>query len=118
MVNRILGLILNLHLLTVGIPPEFISTTVDLLQTTWGSHHCSFHVKETEELTWKLKHITLCAPWLKYILGNIYGSFARALCLNNAHLIHTSAGFHNALHTICMTSPSRDGNTKQAFYAS
>ena len=65
-VNRILGLILDLHHLTISTPPEFIAATVKLLQMTWDPHHHSFKVKEAEELTGKLNHIVFSAPWLKY----------------------------------------------------
>jgi hypothetical protein len=64
-INRILGLVLDLHCMTVGAPPEFIATMVTLLGTTWGSHCCTFKVKEAKELTGKLNHILFSAPWLK-----------------------------------------------------
>jgi len=107
-VNRILGLVLDLRRLTVGTPPEFVSATIGLLKTTWGPHRCSFRVREAEELTGKLNHIAFGAPWLKYLLGNIYTSLASALRINNSHLIHTSKRFRNALRTIRLVLPSAD----------
>jgi hypothetical protein len=71
-VNRILGLVLDLHRLTVGTPPVIIASTINLLRTTWGPHRHSLKVKEAEELTGKLNHIAFGALWLKYLLGNIY----------------------------------------------
>jgi hypothetical protein len=71
-VNRILGLVLDLHRMTISTPPDFVASTINLLRTTWGSHRRSFKVKEAEELTGKLNHIAFRAPWLKYLLGNIY----------------------------------------------
>jgi hypothetical protein len=69
--NRILGLVLDLHSMTAGTPPEFISATIALLSSTWGAHRCTFKVHAAEELTGKLNHIAFGAPWLKYLLGNI-----------------------------------------------
>jgi hypothetical protein len=90
LINRILGLLLDLHCMTISILLEFISATIDLLRTTWGPcHHC-FKVKEAEELMGKLNRIAFGAPWLKHLLGNIYASLAAALCINNSHLIRTS----------------------------
>jgi hypothetical protein len=60
-VNPILGLVLDLHRMTVGTPSDFVASTIDLLRMTWGPHRCSFKVKEAEELTGKLNHIALRA---------------------------------------------------------
>ena len=117
-VNRILGLILDLRRMTVGIPHEFIADTITLLQTTWGPHRRSFRTKEAEELTGKLNHIAFGAPWLKYLLGNIYSSIAAALHINKSHLIRTSPRFRDALREI-RTSPVTSSDTaKRAFYTS
>ena len=42
--NRILGLVLDLHSMTVGTPPEFISATIALISSTWGPHCHTFKV--------------------------------------------------------------------------
>ena len=115
-VNRILGLILYLRSLTIGTPPEFTSATVTLLRTTWGPHRRSFRIKEAEELTGRLNHIAFGAPWLKYFLGNVYGSFAAALRLNNSHLIRTSKRFLAALREIRTAPASVAGDAKHTFY--
>jgi hypothetical protein len=60
-VNRILGLVLDLHQMTVGIPPDFIASTITLLRTAWGPHRRSFKAEEAEELTGKLNHIAFGA---------------------------------------------------------
>jgi hypothetical protein len=73
-------------------------------------------VKEAEELTGKLNHIAFGAPWLKYLLGNIYSSLAAALHLNRSHLIRTSPRFHDALRESRTTTTSASGATKRAFY--
>ena len=92
--------------MTVGTPPEFISVTINLLRTIWGPHHRSFKVKEVEEAG-QLTHVTFCAPWLKYLLGNVYTLLATALHVNNCHFIRTSKRFCDALHTCTGHRPPR-----------
>ena len=115
-VNRILGLTLNLRKLTVGTPSDFISSTISSLRTTWGPHRKSFKAQEAEELTGKLNHIAFSAPWLKFLLGNIYVSLAKALRLNNSHLIRSSQRFRDALRAIRTAGASPSGAAMQAFH--
>jgi hypothetical protein len=114
-VNKILGLTLDLWNLTAGTPSDFVSATITLLRMAWGPHRRSFKAKEAKELTGKLNHIAFSAPWLKFLLGNIYSSLATALRLNNSHLIRTSWRFCEALHTICSAATSATGDAKRAF---
>jgi hypothetical protein len=65
----------------------------------------------------KLNHIAFGAPWLRYLLGNIYALLAVALRVNNSHLIHTSKKFHDTLRAIRRVPPSNDGDTQCAFYS-
>ena len=44
-VNWIIGFLLDLRRMTVGTPPDFIASTINLLRATWGPHMCSFKVK-------------------------------------------------------------------------
>jgi hypothetical protein len=115
-VNRILGLILDLRPMTISTLPDFITGTINLLRTTWGPHRRSFKVKEAKELTGKLNHVAFGAPWLKYLLGNIYSSLAAALRLNKSHLIQTSPRFCDTLHEARSAPASADGDAKHAFY--
>ena len=64
-----------------------------------------------------LNHIAFGAPWLKYLLGNIYASLAATLRLNNSHLICTSKTFRNAICAVCWAPPSMDGDTLCAYYS-
>jgi hypothetical protein len=112
--NRVLGLVLDLRRLTVGMPPEFISATIALLGSTWGAHCRTFKVHEAEELAGKLNHMAFGAPWLKYLLGNIYASLAVALRLNNSYLVCTSKAFRSALRAIRLAPPSTDGDALRA----
>ena len=87
-----------------------------MLRTTWGPHRRSFKAKEAEELTGRLNHIAFSAPWLKFLLGNIYVSLAGALRLNHSHLIRSSQRFRDALRTIHTAGASPSGVAKRAFH--
>jgi hypothetical protein len=112
--NRILGLVLDLRSMIFGTPPEFISATIALLNSTWGAHQRTFKVRKAEELAGKLNYIAFGAPWLKYLLANIYASLAAALHLNNSHLMRTSKTFRLALCAIRDAPPSTDGDAQSA----
>jgi hypothetical protein len=115
-VNRILGLVLDLCRMTIGTPPDFVASTINLLRTTWGPHRHSFNVKEAEELTGKLNHVAFGAHWLKDFLGNIYSSLAAALRLNKSHLIRSIPRFREALCKVRSAPATVDGDAKRAFY--
>jgi hypothetical protein len=115
--NRILGLVLDLRKLNVSTPPEFISATISLLSSTWGPHRRTFTVREAEGLAGKLNHIAFSAPWLKYLLGNIYTSLAGALRLNKSHLVRTSKAFRSALRAFRLAPPSTEGDAQRAYHS-
>jgi hypothetical protein len=117
-VNRILSLALDLHCLAVRAPPEFIAAIVDLLRTTWGPRHCSFHAREAKELTGMLNHIAFGAQRLTFLLGNIYSLLAAALWLNHTHLIRSSRSFCNALHAIFTVPETEAGKAICSFHTS
>jgi hypothetical protein len=102
--------------MTVSTPLEFISATINLLRTTLGPHCHSFMVKEGKELAGRLNHTAFGAPWLKYLLGDIYSLLATALRVNNSHLICTSKRFRDALRIIRQTPPSKKGDTQRALH--
>ena len=116
-VNHILGLTLNSHLLTLGVPPDFLAKVITILQTTWGQYRCAFVVNDAEILIGKLNHIAYGAPWLKFLLGHIYSSLAYALQINQAHLICTSHAFWCTLKASRTAPTTLDGKTQCAFHA-
>ena len=111
-VNRVLGLTINMRLLTVGVPHDFLHNVINMLHTTWGQHRKTFVVSEAEILTGKLNHIGFGAPWLKFLLNHIYSSLAHVLQWNQAHLIHTNHTFRCALNA-AQTSPATSDSNKQ-----
>jgi hypothetical protein len=49
--QRMRGLIIGMNKLTVGVPPDYVAEILDLINTTWHSHHCCFTVGEAQKLT-------------------------------------------------------------------
>lgn len=75
-INCILGHIVDTRHLTVSTPREFIAEVLKSLLTTWGEHRRRFFISEAEVLTGKLGHISIAAPWLRYLMTHIYCSLA------------------------------------------
>ena len=115
-VNQVLGLTINMRLLTVGVPHDFLNDVISMIRTTWGQHRKTFVVSEAKTLTGKLNHIRFGAPWLKFLLGHIYSSLAHALQWNQAHLVRTNYTFWCALKAAQMAPATPDGNVQCAFY--
>ena len=114
--NRVLGHMINTRTLEVGVPQSFISEVITLLDTTWGEHRRRFKVKEAEELTGKLLHIALTAPWLKFLLGQVYQSLACALKLNEEQAVRTCRSFQDALKQLRRLPQDEAHETQRSFY--
>jgi hypothetical protein len=85
--------------LTVGIPPDYAAEVLDLLNTTWHSHHHRFTAGEAQNLTGKLGHLAEGANWVFHLLTHLYTSIVCALSENNRLLSDTSPEFRN----ICLS---------------
>ncbi len=62
--QRMPGLIIDKNNLTVGILPDYVAEVLDLLDTTWHSHHRRFTVGEAQQITGKLGHLAEGANWV------------------------------------------------------
>jgi hypothetical protein len=98
--NKILGHIIDTRRLTIETPPEFVAEVLTSLETTWGPHRKQFHVHEAAELAGKLGHMSIAAPWLKFLMTHLYSSLAHALRLNRWDLIQSSRSFREAIKKI------------------
>ena len=98
--NKVLGHIINTRTLTVGVPDEFLNETIQSLSTTWGPHRREFSVQEAAELAGKLNHIAITAPWLKFLMSQVYESLACALKLNEVTAMRTSKSFRVAIKAL------------------
>jgi len=85
--------------LTVGIPPEYVAKVLDLINTTWHSHHCRFTIRESHKFTGKLGHLAEGAHWVFHLLTHLYASIAYALTENKILLVDMSPDFRN----ICLS---------------
>jgi len=99
-VNRVLGNIVDTRRMTLSTPLEFIAEVQTSLTTTWGPHRKSFTLREIETLVGKLNHMALAAPWLKFLMAQVYTSTASSLRCSEAHLIATSASFQADLKAL------------------
>jgi hypothetical protein len=92
--QRMLGLIIDTNILTIGIPPDYVAEVLDLINTTWHSHRRCFTVGQAQKLTRKLGHLAEGAHWVFHLLTHLYASIAYALTENKRLLADMSPGFH------------------------
>jgi hypothetical protein len=97
--QRMLGLIIDTNNLTVGIPPDYIAEVLNLISTTWHSHHRCFIIGEAQKLMGKLSHLAEGAHWMFHLLTDLYASIAYALAENKRLLVDMSPEFCN----ICLS---------------
>jgi hypothetical protein len=97
--QRMLGLIIDTKNLTVGIPPDYVAEVLNLISTTWHSHHRCFTIGEAQKLTEKLGHLAEGTHWVFHLLTHLFASIAYALAENKRLLVDTFSKFHN----ICLS---------------
>jgi hypothetical protein len=97
--QRMLGIVIDTHKLTVGIPTDYLVEVLDLLNTTWHSHRRHFTIRDAQKLTGKLGHLAEGANSVFHLLTHLYASIAYALSENKRLLVDTSPEFHN----ICLS---------------
>jgi hypothetical protein len=97
--QRMLGLIIDTNNLTVGILPDYIAEVLNMINTTWHSHHRRFTIGEAQKLTGKLGHLAEGAHWVFHLLTHLYTSMAYALTENKRLLADTSPEFRD----ICLS---------------
>ena len=94
--NKLLGQILDTRRLDVGVPPTFIADTLRLLKP-FHYQRKSFTVKEMERITGMLVHIASTAPWIKFLLAQMYISIAAGVSDNKSYLVRTDKQFRQLL---------------------
>ena len=115
--NRILGHVIDTRRLTVGIPEDFLTDVVTLLDTTWGPHRKMFLAREAEELTGKLNHIAITAPWLKFLMTQLYQSLSCALKLNERQARRSCRSFQLALRELRRLPPEANNDSARSFHS-
>ena len=114
--NKILGHDIDTRRLTTGVPPAFVTEVLSMLDTTWGNQRKAFTVAEAEELTGKLQHIALTAPWLKFLLGQVFQSLSAALKLNEKMAKRTCKSFQRALKELRRLPPTPQYESERNFH--
>jgi hypothetical protein len=116
-INRVLGHIVDTRRMTISPPPEFMADLTKSLSTTWAPHRKSFRLREIETLVGKLNHVAIGAPWLKFLMGQLYASIASALRISEAHLISTSAAFRDVVRALrAEPPPGADPSVYSSFF--
>jgi hypothetical protein len=116
--NKVLGHIINTRTLTMEPPDEYIDEVLTTLTTTWGNHRRRFDTHMASELAGKLNHIALTAPWLQYLMPQLYLSLASALKMNQEEEIRTSRSFRNALRAMRQAPATVEGDKTRTFFQS
>ena len=77
--NQIFGQTINIRKMTVETPLAYFSQVVKNLERHWHPNHKSVAIPEIESLMGQLGHISDTAPWLRFLLSQLYMSLATAL---------------------------------------
>ncbi len=92
-----LGLLIDTNRMIVSVPDNYIQGVCLLIESTWHTHCQQFTVKEAQELTGKLGHLTEGAIWVFYLLTHLYASIAYALSENEIFLADSSPEFQTLI---------------------
>lgn len=91
--QTILGVILDTHMMTVSMTPEYVAEVKHLLDTTWHTGRKRFTVSEAQSLTGKLARLAEGAHWVFHLMSHLYTSIAYALAENKKLLSEASKEF-------------------------
>ena len=94
--NKMLGQVIHTRRLDVGVPPAYVAKTLKLLKP-FHRQRKSFTIKEMERITGMLIFIASTAPWMKFLLSQVYKSIAVAIGASTTHLKLTNKAFRKLL---------------------
>ena len=80
----------------IGVPKSHIANVLQLLKP-FHYERKSFTVQEMERITGMLIFIASSAPWVKFLLSQMYLSIAAAIGVNTAYLHRTNKQFQQIL---------------------
>ena len=95
--SRILGQIVNTRRMDVKTPPEFIANMILLLDKLFSPHQKVFRLQDIKSIMGKLGHISSTAPWLRFLLPDLYAEIAKCLGSHRDHLFMTNKQFRTLL---------------------
>ncbi len=99
-IQTMLGLEIDTNRMTVRVPDDYIQSICQLIDSTWHTHRRLFTVKEAQELTGKLGHLTEGANCVFHLLTHLYASIAYALSENKRFLEDSSPEFQNLIKSL------------------
>ncbi len=102
-VQKVLGLVINTNILTVGITDEYIEQIWDLLGK-WDPNKRFFQVYDVQKLVRKLARLGEGAPWIFKLMSHLYTSVAFALKCNTKLLEKSSSGFRDLVRQITINN--------------
>lgn len=111
--NRILGREINTRTMMIRTPIEFVAGTINILDRKWSKHNFTFALPDLESLVGRLGHIADTAPWLRYIMSQMYTSIAAVLKDSESHLYTTRRDFR-ALMKTAKTAVSPEASSEEA----
>jgi hypothetical protein len=94
-IQTMLGLVIDTNRMTVSVTNDYIQSVHLLINSTWHTHCQQFTVKEAQELTGKIGHLTKGANWVFHLLTHPYASIAYAVSKNRRFLEDSSPEFRN-----------------------
>jgi hypothetical protein len=86
--------------MTASVPDDYIQSIRLLIDSTWHTHRQGFTVKEAQELTGKLGHLTEGANWVFDLLTHLYASIAYSLSKNKRFLDDFSPEFQTIIKSL------------------
>ena len=92
--NKVLGQIINTRRMTIDTPPDYIAHLALELTNNW-SRQKRFNLREISELAGRLGFVSDTAPWLRFLMSQVYTSIAAAIGYNRAHLYTTQGSFRD-----------------------
>ncbi len=98
--QTMLGLLINTIRMIVSVPDNYIQGVCLLINSTWHIHRQQFTVKEAQELTGKLGHLSKGANWVFHLLTHLYASIACALSENKRFLADSSPQFQTLIKSL------------------
>ncbi len=88
--SHILGQIVDTRRMNIKTLLEFIADMIRLIHKSFHRHQKVFRLQDIESITGKRGHIASTAPWLRFLLPNLYAEIAQCLGSHKKHLYMTN----------------------------
>ncbi len=109
--SHLLGQIVNTQCTDIKLPLEFIANILNLLWKHLGCHCKVFQSHDIESIAGKLWLIVTTAPWLHFLLPDLYAEIAACLKIHCNHFNLTNKQFCTLLKLQCNGDVSHNHGT-------